>query len=120
MLEPLDIEKVKEETPDKKTKAYWEAHKVAMEEHVLQYFKDMLAEHESAIKQDRKEKAEKEAKKNAKKDPNRRKSKDKAAEEDDYDMDDVEDEEGELKSKGGKKRKKDVESEGEAIKVCIL
>lgn len=88
-----------------------------MEENDLQYFKDMLAEHENALKQDRKEKAEKEAKKNSKKDSSRRKSKDRAGELDDYDMDD--EEEGDQKAKGIKKRKNDAESDGEPLKVSL-
>lgn len=122
-LQPLDMDEIKKEVADnnqgKKTKALWEAYRVAADEHDLQWFKDMLAEHEKALVKDMEEKAADEVKKQSKKDKTRRKSN--AVDEDgDVDME-MEDtgEEGDAplkKAKATKKRKKDVDSDGETEK----
>jgi hypothetical protein len=123
-LQPLDMDEIKKEVADnkqgKKTKALWEAYRVAADEHDLQWFKDMLAEHEKALVKDMEEKAADEAKKQSKKDKTRRKN-NAVDEDDDVDME-MEDtgEEGDAplkKAKVTKKRKKDVDSDGETEKV---
>ncbi|KAF2204201.1 hypothetical protein GQ43DRAFT_197906 [Delitschia confertaspora ATCC 74209] len=52
-LQPLDVEQVKREVeegkPGKKTRALWEAYKVAAEGHDLPWFKMMLEQHEQAM-----------------------------------------------------------------------
>ena len=123
-LQPLDMDEIKKEVADnnqgKKTKALWEAYRVAADEHDLQWFKDMLAEHEKALVKDMEEKKADEAKKQSKKDKPRRKS-NTVDEDGDVDME-MEDtgEEGDAplkKAKATKKRKKDVDSDGETEKV---
>ena len=123
-LQPLDMDEIKKEVADnnqgKKTKALWEAYRVAADEHDLQWFKDMLVEHEKALVKDMEEKAADDVKKQSKKDKTRRKS-NAVDEADDVDME-MEDtgEEGDAplkKAKATKKRKKDIDSDGETEKV---
>jgi hypothetical protein len=101
------------EVPEKgKSKSLIAAHKVAAENHNLEYFKEMLLAHTEAIaaeEQAQKERdAAKEAAKAAKKDK-KVKRKSEAADED-VDMEDVDDD-----SKKSKKRKKAVESDDETV-----
>jgi hypothetical protein len=123
------MDEVKKEVEDdnqgKKTKALWDAYKVAAENHDLPWFKTMLAEHEKAtlaeqaaadeaaeqaasVKKEKKEKKEKGSKR-----------KSVANVEEDVEMEDVE-ADGEAppkKAKATKKRKKDIESDAEGEKV---
>jgi sRNA-binding protein len=118
-LSPLNIEDIKSAVNDgkqgKKSKALWDAYKVVSEQHDLAYFKNMLAEHEERRRQLEQEEAERAAKKAAKE--AKKKSKEAAADED-AEMEDVEEDgEGAKAPKSSKKRKKDVDSEGETSKV---
>jgi hypothetical protein len=118
----LDLDDIKATVENgiqgKKSKALWEAHKVAAENRDLTFFKDMLREHEERRLQLEQEEAEREAKKAAKEAKKKAKE---AAADDDVDMEDV-DEGGEsVKApKSTKKRKKEAESDGERIKVSSL
>lgn len=116
-LTPLTPEMCKEAIEKGKPKALLAAYKVALEQHDLQYFKDLLADHQRALQQ---EAEAREAKAAAKADREEKKKKRKSMEvvedQEDVDMAEVEEEEGK-KPKATKKRKKDVDSEGEAEKV---
>ena len=116
-LSPLSLEDVKSTVEEgkqgKKSKALWDAYKVASEAHDLVYFKNMLAEHEERRRQIEAEEAEREAKKAAKE--AKKKSKDTAGDED-VEMEDV-GEDGEGTKKSSKKRKKETEDDGESGKV---
>lgn len=101
------------------------AYKVAAEGHDLQYFKNLLADHQRAIQQEAEEreaaaaekaalKAQKEAAKEAAKEEKKKKRKSVAAETEDVEMADAE--EGDKKAKT-KKRKKDAGSDVEEEKV---
>lgn len=101
------------------------AYKVAAEGHDLQYFKNLLADHQRAIQQEIEEreaaaaekaaqKAQKEAAKKEEKDK-KKKRKSVAAESEDVEMADADD--GDKKPKSAKKRKKDAESDAEGEKV---
>ena len=123
-LQPLDVEEVRKEVEadkqGKKSKALWEAYKIAAEGHDLQWFKSMLEDHEKALQADVEEKLAAEAKKQEKKEKGKRKSVPAATEEpDDVEMDDAPEEEEDTtkKAKGSKKRKKSDESEGESEKA---
>jgi len=100
-----------------KTKSLILAHKVAAEGHDLQYFKNMLLEHEQALAADeeaiRERDAAKEAAKAAKKEK-KPKRKSEAADED-VEMEVVEDD-----SKKSKKRKKAAESDDEEKVSCYF
>lgn len=117
-LQSIDIDEIKKEVESgnsqKKTKALWSAYEVAAEGHDLQYFKDLLVNHEQALQADAEEKAAKQEKK--------AKRKSTAAEEvEDVEMEDADENvEASTKKKQSKKRKKDVESDGETEKVCIF
>ncbi|EER28592.1 PWWP domain containing protein [Coccidioides posadasii C735 delta SOWgp] len=107
-LVPLDPEQCK--NPEKaKGKGLLAAYQVASEGHDLQHFKDMLADHQRALQEDEEAR---EARAKAKQDKKKRKSMDLADEREDVEMADV----GAEKPKATKKRKKDVESEGESDK----
>lgn len=116
-LTPLTPEMCKEAIEKGKPKALLAAYKVALEQHDLQYFKDLLADHQRALQQ---EAEAREAKAAAKADREEKKKKRKSMEvvedQEDVDMAEVEEEEGK-KPKATKKRKKDVDSEGEAEKT---
>ena len=107
---------VKDGDQGKRSKALWEAYRVAAEEHDLAYFKKLLVSHEEAMKKDAEEKAEADAKKKAKKD---KRSKDRVDDDGDIDMDeaDAPADEAEKKKQPSKKRKKGAESDGETEKV---
>lgn len=97
----------------KQQKALLAAYKVAQENHDLQYFKNLLADHQRAMQQ---EAEDREAKAAAKEKKKKRKSMEVVDDQEDVEMAEAEEEEGK-KSKATKKRKKDVESDGEAEKV---
>ncbi|OAX80271.1 hypothetical protein ACJ72_05395 [Emergomyces africanus] len=108
-LTPLDPESCKDVSEKGKAKNLVEAYRVASENHDLQYFKDMLADHQRALEQDQQEREARAAAKAAKEDKKKRKSMDVA--------DGQEDETGDAgaeKRKTTKKRKKNVESDAES------
>lgn len=123
-LMPLDMEELKTAGPEKKSKDLWKAFEIAKTNPDLAYFKNILKEHDEAVQADnaaREERAAKKAKKDTKA---KRKSKGAIADED-VDIEDVEDEgvdeeEGGKKAKPSRKRKKDVDSEGEQAKASAL
>ena len=94
-----------------------EAYSIAAEGHDLAYFKEMLADHMAAMKDDAEARAEREAKKASKA---KRKSGEVsvAAADDDDDAMDV-DEEGRGSKPKSKKRKKSLDSEGGEEKVRL-
>ncbi|KAF1975772.1 hypothetical protein BU23DRAFT_67437 [Bimuria novae-zelandiae CBS 107.79] len=121
-LLPFDIEAIKKDVEAgnnaKKSKALWDAYVIAAEGHDLQYFKDLLINHEKALADDelvqetkREEKAEK-VKKAAK-----RKST-AGVEGEDVEMEDADDTAAPSakKAKPSKKRKKEAGSEGDEEK----
>ncbi|KKZ65044.1 hypothetical protein EMCG_09067 [[Emmonsia] crescens] len=110
-LTPLDPESCKDVNEKGKAKNLVEAYRVASENHDLQYFKDMLADHQRALEQDQEEREAREAAKTAKQDKKKRKSMDVADEQED-DATDA----GTEKRKSTKKRKKDIESDAESDK----
>ncbi|KLJ12292.1 hypothetical protein EMPG_12635 [Blastomyces silverae] len=110
-LTPLDPESCKDVNEKGKAKALIEAYHVAAENHDLQYFKDMLADHQRALEQDQEEREAREAAKAAKQEKKKRKSMDVADEHEDEAA-----ETGAEKRKSTKKRKKDVESDAESDK----
>ena len=113
-LTPLDPAEVKEFSEKGKTKSLIGAYHVAAEGHPLSYFKDMLLDHQKAMQEDQELREQREAAKAAKAGKKKRKS---DAADNDVDMDDANaDEEVETK-KSSKKRKKDIESEGDEEKV---
>lgn len=92
-----------------KSKPLLAAYETASEGHDLQYFKNMLADHERALQEDQEAREAQATAKAAKKDKKKRKSMDV--------VDDQDDEEVTEKRRSAKKRKKDAESEGESDKV---
>ncbi|KAF1992624.1 hypothetical protein K402DRAFT_409341 [Aulographum hederae CBS 113979] len=120
-ISPIDMDEIKEaieagEGNWKKTKALFNAYEVAAEEHPLQYFKDMLLQHEQAMQDDAEEAAnkalekEKKAEKAAK-----RKSKENVEADEDIEMGDA-DAESTKKPKNKKRKKVAEESDGETEK----
>ncbi|EED16099.1 PWWP domain protein [Talaromyces stipitatus ATCC 10500] len=124
-LTPLDPAQCKDVSEKGKGKQLIAAYKVAAEGHDLQYFKNLLADHQRAIQQEAEEreavaaekaalKAQKEAAKEAReaaKEEKKKKRKSVAAETEDVEMADAD--EGEKKPKSTKKRKKDAGSDAE-------
>ncbi|KAL5362615.1 hypothetical protein BJX96DRAFT_154248 [Aspergillus floccosus] len=113
-LTPIDAAACKEVSPKNKGKLLLAAYAVAAEGHDLQYFKELLADHQRALEQEEEEreaqaaaKAAAKAEKDAKK--NKRKSME-IADDEDVDMEDAD---TAKKSKSSKKRKKDAEDEDE-------
>ena len=118
-LSPLNLDDIKATvengTQGKRSKLLWEAYKVAAENRDLSYFKNMLREHEERRIQLEQEEADREAKKAAKEAKKKAKE---AVADDDGDMEDAD--EGVKAPKSSKKRKKEVDSDGERIKVSFL
>lgn len=126
-LTPLDPESCKDVPEKGKQKNLIAAYKVASENHDLQYFKSLLADHQRAVQQELEEreaaaaakaaaKAEKEEKKKQQK---KRKSEVVSGDAEDAEMADG-DEEGGKKPKSAKKRKKETESDVETEKVSRI
>jgi hypothetical protein len=123
----LDPESCKDVSEKGKNKHLIAAYKVAAENHDLQYFKGLLADHQRAVQQEIEEqealaaaKAAEKAEKAEKK--KKRKSVDVAEEAEDVEMDDA-DEDDKKKPKSAKKRKKEADSDAETEKVrrsCCL
>ncbi|KAF2739303.1 hypothetical protein EJ04DRAFT_509007 [Polyplosphaeria fusca] len=109
-LQPLDIATVKKEVETgnttKKSKALWDAYKIAAEEHDIAWYKGVLESHEAALQADLESKE-------AKKNKTKRKSTAAIDESEDVDMEDVEDEgtASAKKAKPSKKRKIPPESD---------
>lgn len=123
-LTPLDPESCKDVSEKGKQKQLIAAYKVAAENHDLQYFKDLLADHQRAIQQEAEDREAKEAAKAAAKaekeqKKKKRKSAEVAEEPEDVEMAEAGEEEGKKATKATKKRKKDAESEAEAEKVSV-
>lgn len=118
-LHALDPEACKTATEKGKSKDLYAAYQIAAEQHDLQFFKEMLADHQAAMLEDSEAKATKSKK-------GKRKSKDAVDDAEDVDMEDaedgmdVDDDEAETKAKGSKKRKKATDSDGETTKVSEL
>lgn len=121
-LTPLDPETCKNVSEKGKQKHLVAAFKVAAENHDLQHFKNLLADHQRAVQQEFEDreaaaaekaalKAQKDAEKEEKK--NKRKS---IADGTDIEMGDADDDK---KPKSAKKRKKDAESDAEGGKVSL-
>lgn len=125
---------VEKDEQGKRSKALWEAYKIAAEGHDLKHFKEVLAEHEQYAREIAEEKAAKDAEKAEKaakkaeraekaatKGEKAAKRKSKGAadeeEEEDVEMEDAEGDEAPKKAKSSKKRKKDADSDGETAKV---
>lgn len=114
-LTPLDTATIDPTDTKGKSKPLAAAYAKASEENDLQHFKDMLADHQKAVKEEQEAQAERDAKKAAKA---KRKSVDASATPaDDADEMDIDEEEEEPKPKS-KKRKKEAESDAEE-KVTI-
>ena len=125
-LTRLHLDEVKNAEQGKKGKALWNAYDVAKEGNDLQWFKDLLRQHEQDLADETEELARLQTEKEAKKEKKaNRKSKNVAADDEDTQMDDAEEEhvtaeDTPKEKKPSKKRKKDVESEGESMKVWQL
>ncbi|KAL8734776.1 MAG: hypothetical protein Q9181_003061 [Wetmoreana brouardii] len=109
-LTPLDTGAIDADSSKGKPKQLAAAYAKAAEQNDLRHFKDMLADHQKAVKEDAEAQAERDAKKTAK--PKRKSVDAGAAPADDTDDMDIDDEPEEPKPKS-KKRKKEVESDGE-------
>lgn len=114
-LTPLDVESVTEAPEKGKSKLLLAAYEKAAEQQDLDYFKEMLVDHQKAIQEDQEAQAEKEAKKASKA---KRKSVDTAAVTASVDDMDIDEEVPEPKPKS-KKRKKEVESDIGEEKVSV-
>ncbi|KAI4136665.1 MAG: hypothetical protein LQ341_005508 [Variospora aurantia] len=108
-LTPLDPASIDTDDTKGKSKPLVAAYAKASEDNDLQHFKDMLADHQKAVKEEQEAQAERDAKKSAK---GKRKSVDTAAAADDEDEMDIDEDEEEPKPKS-KKRKKEADSDGE-------
>ena len=119
-LTHLELEDVSETKANGKTKSLAEAYQVAREGHDLPWYKNLLFQHEQTMANLQAQREEEKAQKGKK---STRKSKDIADDgDDDASMEDAindgaTDGEGGKKAKPAKKRKKDLDSEGESIKV---
>lgn len=109
-LTPLDPSTIDTGDTKGKSKPLVAAYVKASENNDLQHYKDMLADHQKAVKEEQEVQAERDAKKSAK---GKRKSVDAtAAVADDDDEMDVDEDEEAPKPKS-KKRKKEADSDGE-------
>ncbi|KAL8923623.1 MAG: hypothetical protein Q9208_004570 [Pyrenodesmia sp. 3 TL-2023] len=109
-LTPLDPASIDTTDTKGKSKPLVAAYVKASEDNDLQHYKDMLADHQKAVEEEREAQAERDAKKSTK---TKRKSVDAtAAAADDEDEMDVDEDEAASKPKS-KKRKKEAESDGE-------
>lgn len=118
-LTPLDPEQCKNIPEKGKQKQLIAAYKIAAENHDLQYFKNLLAEHQRAVQQEAEEREAEAARKAAQKAEKEaraaeKKKKRKSTADTDVEMADAEEEDKKSKSK---KRKKEAESDAEEEKV---
>ena len=112
-LTPLDAESVRDAPEKGKSKLLLAAYEKAAELHDLDYFKEMLVDHQKAIQEDQEAQAQREAKKASKA---KRKSQDAAAQAAAAEEMDIDEEVPEPKPKS-KKRKKDLDSDAGEEKV---
>ncbi|KAL1990268.1 hypothetical protein VTN49DRAFT_6107 [Thermomyces lanuginosus] len=117
-LTPLDPEQCKNIPEKGKQKQLIAAYKIAAENHDLQYFKNLLAEHQRAVQQEAEEREAEAARKAAQKAEKEaraaeKKKKRKSTADTDVEMADAEEEDKKSKSK---KRKKEAESDAEEEK----
>lgn len=116
-LTRLDLEDVKRAVDNndqgKKAKNLWEAWKVASEGHTLEYFKQLLMDHEKAMAEDAQERAAKEAEK-AEKAAKKARRKSKGGD-DDVEMEDAAGSSDSASKKSAKKRKNDAEGNDEKV-----
>ncbi|MCJ1356949.1 MAG: hypothetical protein MMC33_006945 [Icmadophila ericetorum] len=112
-LTPLDPADCKDLTEKGKSKQLLEAYKVAAENHPLSYFKDMLADHDRAVREDNAAREEREAKKASK---SKRKSDASALGTGHADEMDVDEDGAETKPKSRKRKKDLAESDGDEEK----
>ena len=115
-LTPLDAESVRDAPEKGKSKLLLAAYEKAAELHDLDYFKEMLVDHQKAIQEDQEAQAQREAKKASKA---KRKSQDAAAQVAAAEEMDIDEEVPEPKPKS-KKRKKDLDSDAGEEKVRAL
>lgn len=106
-LTPLDVESVTDAPEKGKSKLLLAAYEKAAEQNDLDYFKEMLVDHQKAIQEDQEAQAQREAKKASKA---KRKSQDAAAQTAAVEEMEVDEEVPEPKPKS-KKRKKDLDSD---------
>lgn len=127
-LTPLDTDEIKSADKSKKSKQLLKAYEVAGEGHDLDYFKDLLREHEKAVaeeKEEQEKRAQEKREKKEKKVKRQSKSKDTVEDgDDDVEMEDGPEEDAEdgataKPKKATKKRKKEADSEGETPKVSF-
>lgn len=117
-LKPLNPEDCKDVPEKGKSKSLLAAYAIAAENHNLQYFKDLLLEHEKALQL---ENEEREAKAAAKAEKESRKKKRKSmdvVDDEDVDMEDVDDR-GKTPKSSKKRRKSAADTDVESEKVSI-
>jgi hypothetical protein len=102
----------------KKNKSLGQAYEIAAEGHDLDYFKELLKNHEQALVHESERSAAKADVKAAKKEKAVKRKSSAAVDSEDIEMDDV-DEAAPASKKKGTKRKKDDDSDGEQGKVCL-
>lgn len=112
----MDAESVRDAPEKGKSKLLLAAYEKAAELHDLDYFKEMLVDHQKAIQEDQEAQAQREAKKASKA---KRKSQDAAAQAAAAEEMDIDEEVPEPKPKS-KKRKKDLDSDAGEEKVRSL
>lgn len=111
-LTPLDPADCKDISEKNKAKGLVAAYKVAAEGHDLQYFKNLLADHQAALQQEIDEaEAEENAKAAAKAEKAKKTKRKSKGVDTDVDMEDAD----EKKPKSSKKRKNETEAEAEKV-----
>lgn len=113
-LAPLDVESCKTVAEKGKSKTLLAAYAVAAENHDLDHYKSMLADHQRALEQEQAEIEAEQAAKAAAKAEKEAKMKKRAA---DVEMADAD--EAEKKPKASKKRKQDSDMDADAEKVSL-
>ena len=115
-LTPLDTEAAKNPSEKGKSKLLLAAYEKAAENQPLQYYKDMLADHQKALQEDMDAQAERDAKKATK---SKRKSMDTSAVKDDADEMDIDEAPSSEKPKSKKRKKDAADSDGEGkVQQC--
>jgi hypothetical protein len=97
----------------KKAKKLWEAYEIAAESHDLQYFKDMLNEHDKRLQEEQERLLEEEEQRQAKKE---KKAKAKEVVDDDGDVD-MADSDAPPKKKSSNKRKKEADEDTSKVGI---
>ena len=120
-LTPLDIEEIKKEGPEKKSKQLWHAYETAMEGHDLKHFKNMLVQHQIQLQEDEQREADRIAEKEARKqNKSKRKSKSMVDEEGDSEMADVSNVDGEAKKSSRKRKKEDHGGDDKVRSILVI